>query len=80
MARRNAKMTPEQTAKAARRAAMLDTVYAAIRDGRAYLDTFVGRCKVTSYDDTTGWAVTNNSGAYLDQRSFMVCLDSIKIA
>jgi len=51
----------------------------AIREGRAYLHTFVGERKVTSYNWETGWAITNNTGDYYDQRSFMVCPDQIKI-
>lgn len=77
MARRTRKLTPEQIEKAARRAARLETVYAAIREGRAYLDTFVGRCRVTGYCDETGWAYTQPEGAGREPRSFMVCLESI---
>jgi len=51
----------------------------AIKEGRAFLDTAWGRRKVVGYNDDTGWAVTNNTGQYVDQRSFMVCLSDIKI-
>ena len=56
----------------------LDEIHRAIREGRAYLETFVGKRKVTAYNDATGWAMTGN-GAWMDQRSFMVTLDDIKI-
>jgi len=56
----------------------LDEVRRAIREGRAYLETFVGVRKVTAYNDATGWATTSN-GAWMDQRSFVITLDDIKI-
>lgn len=56
----------------------LEEVRRAIREGRAHLETFVGARKVTAYNDATGWATTSN-GAWMDQRSFMVTLDDIKI-
>ena len=56
----------------------LDEVRRAIREGRAYLETFVGARNVTAYNDATGWAATSN-GAWMDQRSFVVTLDDIKI-
>ncbi len=56
----------------------LEEVRRAIREGRAYLETFVGARKVTAYNDATGWAMTSN-GAWMDQRSFMVTLDDIKV-
>ena len=56
----------------------LEEVHRAIREGRAYLGTFVGVRKVTIYNDATGWATTSN-GAWMDQRSFLVTLDDIKL-
>jgi len=56
----------------------LEEVRRAIRDGRAYLETFVGARRVTAYNDATGWAATSN-GAWMDQRSFVVTLDDITI-
>jgi len=56
----------------------LEEVHRAIRESRAYLETFVGSRKVTAYNDATGWAATSN-GAWMDQRSFVVTLDDIKI-
>ena len=56
----------------------LEEVRRAIRDGRAYLETFVGARKVTAYNDATGWATTSNGG-WMDQRSFVVTLDDITI-
>ena len=56
----------------------LEEVHRAIREGRAYLETFVGVRNVTAYNDATGWAKTSN-GAWMDQRSFMVTIDDIKI-
>ena len=56
----------------------LGEVHRAIREGRAYLETFVGARKVTAYNDATGWATTSN-GAWMDQRSFMVTIDDITI-
>jgi len=56
----------------------LEEVHRAIRESRAYLETFVGARKVTAYNDATGWATTSN-GAWMDQRSFVVTLDDIKI-
>lgn len=72
-ARLNAiKVNPERVAR-------LTAVGIAIRAGKAYLDTFNGRRKVTSYNDETGYAITNNRGHSLDDQHFMVCLESIKI-
>jgi hypothetical protein len=51
----------------------------AIREKRAYLDTFVGRRIVTGYDYDSGNCITNNGGGWLDDRHFMVCMESIKI-
>jgi len=56
----------------------LEEVRRAIREGRAYLETFVGARRVTAYNDATGWAATSN-GAWMDQRSFVVTLNDIKI-
>ncbi len=56
----------------------LDEVHRAIREGRAYLETFVGARNVTAYNDATGWAMTSH-GAWMDQRSFMVTIDDITI-
>ena len=56
----------------------LEEVHRAIREGRACLETFVGARKVTAYNDATGWATTSNGG-WMDQRSFVVTLDDIKI-
>ena len=56
-----------------------EEVRRAIRESRASLETFVGARKVTAYHDATGWATTSN-GAWMDQRSFVVTLDDIKIA
>jgi len=56
----------------------LEEVRRAIREGRAYLETFVGVRKVTAYNDATGWAATSN-GAWMNQRSFAVTIDDIKI-
>lgn len=64
--------------KATGRQQRLDEVRQAIRDGLAYLETFVGKRTVTAYSDATGWATTGN-GAWMDQRSFVVTLDDIKI-
>lgn len=52
----------------------------AIREERAYLVTFTGTHKVVSYNDATGWAVTNDTGRHLDHHSWCVTLDDIKIA
>jgi hypothetical protein len=56
----------------------IEEVRRAIREGRAYLKTFAGVRNVTAYNDATGWAMTSN-GAWMDQRSFVVILDDIKI-
>ena len=56
----------------------LERVQQAVREGRAYLDTFVGRRKVVSYNHSTGDAVTNNTGDLYDRRTFCVCLIAIK--
>jgi len=56
----------------------LTTIYEAIREGRAYLDTAFGKQLIVAYRD--GWATTNNSGDWLDERSFLVCDDAILIA
>jgi 3'-phosphoadenosine 5'-phosphosulfate sulfotransferase len=78
---RKSKLTAEQAAHQARRNARLAEVQEAIREGRAYLQTGIaGRRKVVHYSDATGDAVTNNSGRDEDQRTFMVCLESIKIS
>ena len=73
----------ERVAAERRRAmieAKLGLIYAAIPEGHAYLDTFVGRRKVIGYQHDTGWAVTQNDGEnHLNQRSFMVCWSDIKI-
>lgn len=58
----------------------LEPLFKAIREGRATLETAWGMRKVVGYNDETGWAVTNNTGDYSDQRSFMVCRDAIKIS
>lgn len=58
----------------------LETIREAIREHRAYLETSDGRRLVVAYNHENGWATTNNSDGYLDQRSFMVCLSDIKIA
>jgi len=58
----------------------LDEVRQAIREGRAYLKTFVGNRVVTGYDHSTGWAVTNNTGRDTDRQSLLVTLDSIRIS
>ena len=44
----------------------------AIQDGRAYLDTFVGRRRVFGYNDPTGDCVTLNPGEdrFFSQRTF----------
>jgi hypothetical protein len=62
------------------RAARLVALGNAIAEKRAYLETFQGKRLVVSYNDETGWAMTNNTGAYLYGASFMVCLEAIKIA
>jgi hypothetical protein len=59
--------------------ARLAEVRKAIAEGKAYLDTSWGRRQVTSYDPSTGNAVTNNTGDPFDQRTFLVCLDAILI-
>jgi hypothetical protein len=51
----------------------------AIREGRAYLDTFNGRRKVVSYNDRTGDAITNNTGDWINQQTYLVCIDRIQI-
>lgn len=83
MARKTVKLSrglgPEQLAKKAAREARLVEIGEAIREGRAYLDTFQGRKKVKTYDDNSGWAVTNDGGGWLNDQSFMVCLESIRI-
>lgn len=61
------------------REAMLAPYFKAIREGRAFLNTAWGRKKVTGYNHDSGWVVTNNTGNYLDQQSFMVCLNDIEI-
>jgi hypothetical protein len=59
------------------RSERLEATLRAIREGRAYLETYIGRRKVTGYDDRTGDAVT---GSGWDQRTFLVTLEAIKIA
>lgn len=59
---------------------LLNKVAKAIREKRAYLETFCGKRLVTGYNDATGWAITNNTGSFMNQQSFMVCLESIKIS
>lgn len=61
------------------RETVLEPYFKAIREGRATLETAWGIRKVVGYNDETGWVVTNNTGDYSDQRSFMVCRDAIKI-
>jgi hypothetical protein len=63
-----------------RNAALLAVIREAIREGRAYLDTFLGRMEVKSYNHDTGWAVTNRPGSTspYSQHSFMICIDAIK--
>lgn len=68
--------TPEMAARIEARRVRLESTVEAIREGRAYLDTFVGRRKVTGYNDSTGWAVT---GTGSNPRSFMICLEDIKV-
>lgn len=76
---RTQQMTPEQIARQAEINARLETVHQAIQEGRAYLDTAWGRRKVVSYHHDTGDCITNDTGSVYDQRSFLICLDSIKI-
>ena len=64
-------------ARKAEIAKMVDRVQAAIAEGRVYLNTFVGRLKVTAYNRDTGWASTG--GDYLSRRSFMVCVSDFEI-
>ncbi len=53
-------------------------VHQAILEDRAYLETAFGLRKVTSYDDQSGWATTNNVDCPTDRRSFLVGLYDIK--
>jgi len=69
----------KSTTMTSERQTMLSRVHKAIRDGKAFLDTFVGKRKVVSYNDETGNAVTNNSGDFYNRQTFMVCLDHISI-
>jgi hypothetical protein len=46
----------------------------AIREGRAYLNTFVGKRGILAYDDETGTAIT---GTGTGRRSFATTLDQI---
>lgn len=57
----------------------LTEVRKAVEEGRAYLDTHLGKRLVVGYNDETGWTVTNNGKGYWDQKSFMVCLENILI-
>jgi hypothetical protein len=50
----------------------------AIKAGHAVLKTHLGILKVTGYRHDTGWAVTSN-GNWMDQRSFMICVNDILI-
>jgi hypothetical protein len=61
-----------------RRGEELARIGEAIRQGRAYLDTFNGRRKVVSYNDRTGDCVTNDTGDWLDQQTYLICRDYIK--
>jgi hypothetical protein len=74
-----ARQSGREAYRRAQVAARLEEVRQAIANGKAYLDTAFGRRKVTSYDPTTAEAVTNNTGDPFDRRTFMVCLDAIRI-
>lgn len=79
--RRQAEIAREK-AKEARRE-RLAPLYQAIQEGRAYLDTAFGRHIVKGYNDDTGNCVTvpaSNPDAWMHQRTFLVCSDSIRIS
>lgn len=74
-------MTPDQVVRQAiqSRAVRLHVVREAVREGRAYLNTYVGVRKITFYCDDTGHAFTNNTGRAEDAQTFLVALESIHI-
>lgn len=52
----------------------------AIRSGKAFLATYLGRRKVVGYNPDTGRAVTQNDNEPdYNRMSFMVCSDEIEI-
>lgn len=79
MKTRKTKKTAEQIQREERRVRELEVIQEAIREGRAYLDTAWGKRKVVGYRDDTGDCYTNNTGRESDSRTFLICLDSIKI-
>jgi hypothetical protein len=75
---RKPRLTAEQVARQARIAEMVARVHEAIQDGRCFLDTFLGRYKVASYNHETGYAVSHPADKtpnMYNQHSFMVCVD-----
>jgi len=57
----------------------LNKINDAIQAGAAYLDTFVGKQTILSYSDSTGWAVCNNTGLWINEKRFLICQDDIHI-
>ncbi|MHC4088680.1 MAG: hypothetical protein ACYSVY_00100 [Planctomycetota bacterium] len=61
--------------------ALLDKIYKAIREERAFLDTFVGQRLVIGYNHSTGWARTIDAETRDRRwpRSFMIVATDIEI-
>ena len=55
------------------------TIDKAVHEGRAYLNTYVGKRIVKSYNYETGDCVTNNTNDHYQQRTFLVSVDAIQI-
>jgi hypothetical protein len=71
IARNKASKARLEAAMEANRAFTRDTIIPAIEAKRAYLDTFRGRARVTSFNPDTG-------DCWTDQGWFMVCKEAIK--
>jgi len=50
-------------------------IFKAIREGKAFISTFLGEMKVTGWQPTTGWVIT---GKGMSRRSFMATESEIK--
>jgi hypothetical protein len=76
------KISAEQAARQAERECRLARLQEAIDQGRATLDTAFGVHLVKGYNDRTGDCVTvpaANPDMWMHRRTFLVCLDAIKI-
>ncbi len=57
----------------------LNEIYQAIEAGAAYLETFLEKQTLISYDDSSGWVVCNNTGSWMHEKRFLVCRSDILI-